>query len=244
MFALAVAGWLFMPGMVEAQHHGGGGHGGFHAGGGGFHAGGFHAGGFHPGRATFHGGTAFHTHVGGFNHFGHVGRFDNRRFGFVGLGGFYWPYSYGYGYGYPYSYGSYWPGYGYYSTPSYYSDYSPVYTYPYLPSDSYDSTPGMPYIPDTTTQPYGYNPAPTSDQNRVTLNVRVPTSDAQVWVEGSPTSETGTDRQFVSPPLTTGRSYTYEIRARWFESGREINQTRRVDVHAGESVMVDFTQPG
>jgi uncharacterized protein (TIGR03000 family) len=46
-------------------------------------------------------------------------------------------------------------------------------------------------------------------------------------------------RQFYSPPLAPGR-YSYEVRARWTENGREVNQTQQVQVTPGARVEVDF----
>ena len=76
----------------------------------------------------------------------------------------------------------------------------------------------------------------------VYLSVRVP-ADAEIWVDGVATRQTGTSRKFVSPPLSAGQEYTYELTARWTENGREVVQTRRIDVTAGDRKSVDFTQP-
>ncbi|TMQ31569.1 MAG: hypothetical protein E6K70_22495 [Planctomycetota bacterium] len=37
------------------------------------------------------------------------------------------------------------------------------------------------------------------------------------------------------------RTYTYHIKAKWTENGREVTRSRTVPVHAGERVMVDLT---
>jgi uncharacterized protein (TIGR03000 family) len=74
------------------------------------------------------------------------------------------------------------------------------------------------------------------------LSVRVP-ADAEIWVDGVATKQTGAERQFVSPPLEAGQEYSYELKARWIENGREIVQTRRIPVVAGLWKTVDFTQP-
>ncbi len=77
----------------------------------------------------------------------------------------------------------------------------------------------------------------------VHLNVLVP-SEASLWIEGQPmTNQSGSFREFVSPPLTPGVNYTYTVRASWQEDGREVSQTRSVPVHAGERHDVDFTNP-
>jgi uncharacterized protein (TIGR03000 family) len=73
----------------------------------------------------------------------------------------------------------------------------------------------------------------------VYIEVRVP-ADADIWFDDAKTTQTGTVREFVSPPLTPGHDYTYDIRARWTEEGRHVSHTRRVAVHAGERVSVTF----
>ena len=73
----------------------------------------------------------------------------------------------------------------------------------------------------------------------VTVRVRV---DAEVWLGGQKTRQPGTLRQFVSPPLTPNQDYTYEVRARWTEGGKEVVQTRRIAVSAGSWKTVDFTE--
>jgi uncharacterized protein (TIGR03000 family) len=73
--------------------------------------------------------------------------------------------------------------------------------------------------------------------------VAVP-ADAQVWIEGQPTKQTGTSRWFVSPALNKGEEYQYRIRARWREDGKDVEQTQRLAVHAGDNVSVSFPTGG
>jgi len=74
------------------------------------------------------------------------------------------------------------------------------------------------------------------------IAVKVP-ADAEVWFGSGKTQLTGALREFVSPSLTPGKEYSYEIKARWIEGGQEVVQTRRVDVGAGAWKAVDFTRP-
>jgi uncharacterized protein (TIGR03000 family) len=62
-----------------------------------------------------------------------------------------------------------------------------------------------------------------------------------VWFDGEPTKQTGELRQFVSPPLAPGRSYTYAVRVRWTKDGKPVEEERRVRVQAGASSRLDFT---
>src|SRR5205823_7043840 len=113
------------------------------------------------------------------------------------------------------------------------------YSYPYdyygynYPDYNYgDATYGG-YSDDTSQQS-------TADQNAAHIRVLVP-DNAQVWFDDAPTQQTGSVRIFDTPALEPGRSYTYQVRARWTENGRDVSQTREAKIHPGDSVTVDFT---
>jgi uncharacterized protein (TIGR03000 family) len=212
--ALTAALVMFSASPVMAQR---GGHGG-----GGFHGGAAHVGAVHAGAA--HVGVARGYYGGGYRGYGYGGYGYGRGY----YGGAYL----GLGYGYPY-YG----GYPYYYGPSYYSDYvypsdTSIYTTPPYTS-SY-------YSPPATGAPASYDS--TSDALRATIAIHVP-PNAQVWFDGAPTTQTGEMRQFVSPPLDTGRTFNYEVRAQWMDNGKTVDQTRRVQVRAGSLTSVDFLKP-
>src|SRR5712664_2259307 len=57
----------------------------------------------------------------------------------------------------------------------------------------------------------------------VLINISVP-ADAEIWFDRARTTQKGEFRQFVSPPLTPGRDYFYDIKARWTENGKEVTQ--------------------
>jgi uncharacterized protein (TIGR03000 family) len=195
---------------------------------------------------------------------GHGGSFHARGFrGGACYGGAFHHGWYGHGYGYggwgwgggPYYGGSGWDiGYGYpwnagyvYVPSSYYSDTAPHYGT--SPASYYDYSLGKAVRQDdasATGSSYSYGAtaqAPLSIPSAVNaarIRVIVP-KDAQVWVEGTPTRQSGTVRQFLSPPLTVGKQYTYNILAKWIEAGREITQTRSLPVWPNSSTTVDFT---
>jgi uncharacterized protein (TIGR03000 family) len=79
-------------------------------------------------------------------------------------------------------------------------------------------------------------------QETASLTVVVP-ADAEVFIEGDPTMETGTERRFVTPPLTVGAKYRYTIRARWSQDGAPVDKTRKVQITGGAKVSIDFTTP-
>jgi uncharacterized protein (TIGR03000 family) len=145
--------------------------------------------------------------------------------------------------GYPGNYGYDRGGFGYYG----YNNgwYSPGYNYSYTPDSGYSSDlysqPG--YYQGGDTYQYGMTQSNQGyDQNAAILSVRIP-PDAQLSVEGQATQQRGMFRQFVSPPLTPNREFTYDIKATWNQNGREVTQTRHVPVRAGQQVRVDFMQP-
>jgi len=64
--------------------------------------------------------------------------------------------------------------------------------------------------------------------------------DAALWVDGVATQQSGADRDFVSPPLTPGQTFTYELKARWMQDGQPVEKTLKVDVRANETSRADF----
>jgi uncharacterized protein (TIGR03000 family) len=227
--ALSIAGTLLIagtavlmtPGFSQARGGGGGGHGG-----------GGHGGGGHGGGGHFSGGGHFGS--GGWNG-GYRGGYVGQRSG-----------SYGRGYGY-HRYGGYYPFYGYYGgSYPYYDNYS----YPSYSSGYYDPygdvAPDYDYstpAPATGAQAsYSSSTAAVQPDTTAHVTVRVP-ADAKVTLNGTPTASTGMVRQFVSPPLASGR-YAYDVEARWNEGGKEVTQTRQVAIAPGAHVEVAFpTQP-
>jgi uncharacterized protein (TIGR03000 family) len=104
-------------------------------------------------------------------------------------------------------------------------------------------TPAPTYAPvvspaPTTSQSF-FN-APVRDNRTVLIDVRVP-SDATIWFDDDSTKQTGAERQFVSPRLTAGKYYEYQIRAQWNENGKKKEQTRRVTFQAGDRIHLDFS---
>jgi uncharacterized protein (TIGR03000 family) len=224
---LVAAALVFLtPGASLAQR-GGGFHGGVRGGfyGSGFHFGGYggaYPGGYHvrPHYGNYHPGWYHHhPYYGAYHHGSH-----HYRPYYWGYGGYY-PYSYTY---YPYSAYSAYPSAGY-------SQYANPYQSWGSGSDSGYSS-------------YSYQPAPlvtdagTPIGVSAQVTVTVP-ANAKVWFDGTPTSSTGTVRQYTTPPLTPGRQYTYWARARWNENGREMNQLQPVEVTAGIQVNVTFPAP-
>ena len=62
--------------------------------------------------------------------------------------------------------------------------------------------------------------------NAAIIRVMVP-PDAKVFFDDAPTTQTGPQRVFVTPPLVNNEN-RYEITVRWMENGQERRETRMV----------------
>jgi uncharacterized protein (TIGR03000 family) len=108
------------------------------------------------------------------------------------------------------------------------------YTYPGGSAYSPDEGAGGP-----NDMPPGPNPNKPDDMAHILLNVP---AGAEVWFNGAKTSQTGTEREFVSPTLVPGKEYTYEVRVRWRENGEVKERTRTLNVHANDWTRVDLSR--
>jgi uncharacterized protein (TIGR03000 family) len=74
------------------------------------------------------------------------------------------------------------------------------------------------------------------------IDVFVP-EEARLTFQGTEMRETGGVREFQSPPLLPGRTYTYDIRATWqSEDARDVTRSKRLTVRAGDHLQLDFTR--
>jgi len=207
-----------------------------------------------PSQAAPHGGA----HIGG----AHIGgtHFGGARIGGAHIGGFNGGFSHGgihrgFGYHPNYSYRRYSPNYRSYGS----SSYPYYYSYPYQSyypdsgsygDSSYDPDAGalppdsalQPSDPDADVPAAPAESSPEQNDTRAYLTVRVP-ANAEIWVAGTKMTSTGFVREFQSPPLTPGKHYAYEVRARWDADGNEVAQTQQVPVAAGAHVTVNFPAP-
>jgi len=158
---------------------------------------------------------------------GYGGRgYGNYGYGGYGGSGYGYP---GYGYGTGLGYGGYGMGRGY-GMGTYGSGYG---------GTNYGYSPGMPQ----SSQSF-YPPATgaTNSPNEVHLKVLVPDPNARVLIDGSPTTQTGPEREFVTE-MQPGTSGTYLIKARWTANGQPREEVRNVPVQPGAWRVVDFTRP-
>ncbi len=78
--------------------------------------------------------------------------------------------------------------------------------------------------------------------NKALLIIRVPHADATVKIDGFVSTQRGNERQFLTPELTAGFTYSYKVVAGWTHEGKEVSQARAVSFKVGELVNVDFRQ--
>jgi uncharacterized protein (TIGR03000 family) len=101
----------------------------------------------------------------------------------------------------------------------------------------------QPISPPTTLNPFRAGTLEFAPEPRLTaamVEIIVPTDSAEVWFNGAKTQTTGQKRQFVTPELSPGQDYTYQVRVRWSFNGKDYEETRQVTVQAGNQSMVNF----
>jgi len=107
---------------------------------------------------------------------------------------------------------------------------------PQAPADApVPPTPDAPAPADASYHPT-YGPMRAS----ASLSVKVP-ADAKVFVNDRPTTSMGTDREYVSHDLRPGARYNYKIRAEFERDGKTITETKSVQMIAGQTANLDFT---
>jgi uncharacterized protein (TIGR03000 family) len=165
----------------------------------------------------------------------------------------------GYGYGHRGYYGGYGYGYGFGFYPGYYGDYGYAYYPGYAGYPVPPVVPAVPAVPDPNLPPVprvddpNVNAAPPSRQARTytvstapenTARVRVLLpAGAQLWLGDELMTPTGAERNFVTPELTPGKVYSYQVKARWTLNGRPVEQSAKVKVYANKTTTVEFRAP-
>ena len=190
------------------------------------------------GQATAgHGGGGGHAlYHGGYRGHG----YGYRGYGYRGYGG----YGYGFGY-YPFYLGGY--GYGYGLGGGYGYGFGAGYPGPYGPGYGYPVGYGPPYPPPPVAGPPPLyapplpSPAP-APSNRCHIHVVLP-ANATLWFGDEATSRSGAVRDFLSPEMVPGKTYTYTLKARWVQDGQTVEQARDIRVRANEMTTVSFGAP-
>jgi uncharacterized protein (TIGR03000 family) len=178
--------------------------------------------------ARAHGGGHWGGHWGGCWGHGCYRPYYGYGIGAFGLGlGLGYGLGYGMGGYYPPYYGGYMPYYGVYAPPVY----SPVVAAPTAAAASYPVSTGAPASNQTP------------PDNAAHLQLTVP-QEADVWFAGVRIAREGRVREFVSPPLTPGQSYTYQVVVRYTDAGgKPVEDKRDIQVRANDWFSIDFTRP-
>jgi uncharacterized protein (TIGR03000 family) len=90
--------------------------------------------------------------------------------------------------------------------------------------------------------PFGRAQTGTPDSKSAEITVVVP-ADAELFFDGDPTTQTGSERLFVTPLLKPGTTFHYNLAARWKADGKTVEQKRTVEVTSGGRVRLDFLKP-
>jgi uncharacterized protein (TIGR03000 family) len=84
----------------------------------------------------------------------------------------------------------------------------------------------------------GAEPAESTDTT-AQIELRVP-AGAEVWLDGARTRQTGEVRLYVSPPLTAGKEYSYQVRVTWKDGDKEKSEDRELTIRAGARLSASF----
>jgi uncharacterized protein (TIGR03000 family) len=85
---------------------------------------------------------------------------------------------------------------------------------------------------------YARNAKPAAD-NKARLHIQLP-ADAVLWLNGQRMRRTGAERDFISPELTAGETYVYQVKARWVQDGHAKEETIEAKVRANKTTTVRF----
>jgi uncharacterized protein (TIGR03000 family) len=73
------------------------------------------------------------------------------------------------------------------------------------------------------------------------IDVSVPTHDAVLTFDNTPTAPSGLTREFVTPALLRGGKYRYLVRVTWVDDGVRRSREKNVYVEPGDRLLVDLT---
>jgi uncharacterized protein (TIGR03000 family) len=218
---------LFLAATSAANGHNGG-----HGGGGG-HGGASHHGGFYGPYHPYYG-HGFYPHYG----YGFYRPYYGSGVGGLGLAGF--GLGLGAGLGLGLGAGGFGLGGGGYGLGGGYG--------PYLPyGGGYGGGPSVVVVNPPAAPPAAPGAPPAQTQpppdNAAHLQLVVP-ANAEVLFDGEKTTQAGPTREFVSPPLTSGKVFNYTITVRYTDAeGKPVNDKRVIYVRANDWFRIDFTRP-
>jgi uncharacterized protein (TIGR03000 family) len=77
---------------------------------------------------------------------------------------------------------------------------------------------------------------------RAEIRVKLP-ENARLFVDSHPTTSTGAARELTTPPLETGKQFTYTLTATIVRNQQDVKLERQVTVRAGEKTEVTLEFP-
>jgi uncharacterized protein (TIGR03000 family) len=84
-------------------------------------------------------------------------------------------------------------------------------------------------------------PATAQDKQKAMMRVHLPAPRTELVIQGVEIKPTDADvRLFESPLLEVGKSFVYDIEAKWTENGKPMTRKRSVKVMAGQTTEVDL----
>ena len=72
------------------------------------------------------------------------------------------------------------------------------------------------------------------------IELRVPTADARVWIDGAETTSRGLSRTYETSALPIDRDFSYQMKVVWIEQGREMSSEKAVQFQGGKTVLVEI----
>jgi uncharacterized protein (TIGR03000 family) len=99
-----------------------------------------------------------------------------------------------------------------------------------------------------TTTPAGGTTKPEGGKEEVnapapaTIIVTLP-AEAKLLIDNAPTTSTSNTRVFVSPSLTPGKEFHYELKAEVVRDGKTVTAAKTVAVRAGAETRVQIDMP-
>jgi uncharacterized protein (TIGR03000 family) len=83
-------------------------------------------------------------------------------------------------------------------------------------------------------------PAVGGQRAEIILNVPL---DAIVFIDGQRITSGGTTRLFVTPSLTPGRRYFYDVKISWIDGSHAREISKQVSFQAGQRVVLNYARP-
>jgi len=69
--------------------------------------------------------------------------------------------------------------------------------------------------------------------------VKLP-AEAELWFDKTKSTQEGSYRRFVTPPLKTDRPLVYTLRVQWHIKDAELTRVEKVHVEPGKTIIVNF----